>query len=499
MHERRSHSGSGRRRCAGRPQEPQQHGLADIGARASRLGLEIANIRGVVEDLGALNHELVDTVKSVVDSADAAADTNAKLVASMEESRGSADQARKILGENAELVAATLAGAIDKMQSLSQGVFGITSSLEKFRDTIAAVRKINAEIQTISSDTQMIALNASVEAARAGEAGRGFGVIAVAIKGLAEQVRKFNNENNANLATLERMLEELLGCARANAEAAQAAIEASSNATEATRGIQSLSSSVQQLAEKIEAMADPVQQNIRSGEQVRANLDTLAMMAECADGKLADGQIRAENILSISEDFMLFIAELGIETPDNAIIDISRRVADEVGALFERAVAAGDISMADLFDEKYIPVRGSNPQQVTTRFTAFADRVLPAIQEPVLEENEPHRFLCGRRPQRLSAYAQQDLFEAAGARSGLERRELPKPPHFQRSYRSCRRPQHAIVFAADLSARYGKRKLRADEGRLSPDHGQGKTLGRHSHRLQGVMPERRVLADVCPD
>ena len=68
---------------ARQPQEPQRHGLADIGARASRLGLEIANIRGVVEDLGALNHELVDTVKSVVESANAAADTNAKLVASM--------------------------------------------------------------------------------------------------------------------------------------------------------------------------------------------------------------------------------------------------------------------------------------------------------------------------------------------------------------------------------------------------------------------------------
>ncbi len=235
---------------ARQPQEPQRQGLADIGTRASRLGLEIANIRGVVEDLGALNGELVDTVQSVVDAASAAAETNAKLVASMEESRDTADQARKTLGENADLVAATLAGAINKMQGLSQGVFGIVTSLEKFRGTMAAVQKVNAAIQTISSETQMIALNASVEAARAGEAGRGFGVIAVAIKGLAEQVRKFNNENNANLSDLDRALEELLGCARANASAAQAAIDASSNATEATRGIQSLSSSVQQLAEK---------------------------------------------------------------------------------------------------------------------------------------------------------------------------------------------------------------------------------------------------------
>ncbi len=126
---------------ARQPEAPQSDGLGDIGARASRLGLEIANIRGVVEDLGTLNHELVDTVKSVVNSAGAAAKTNATLAASMEESRGTADQARKTLGENADLVAATLAGAIDKMLGLSQGIFGIVNSLEKFRERSPRFKK----------------------------------------------------------------------------------------------------------------------------------------------------------------------------------------------------------------------------------------------------------------------------------------------------------------------------------------------------------------------
>ena len=201
--------------------DPDQRGQDNIGARASRLGLEIANVRGVVEDLGVLNRELVDTVKLVTASASEAADANIALADLMQESRSSAEQARKTLGENADLVSKTLAGAIDKMQALSQGVLGIANSLETFRSTIANIQKVNAAIQTISSDTQMIALNATVEAARAGEVGRGFGVIAGAIKGLAEQVRKFNNENNTNLATLERALEQLLDTVHANASAAK--------------------------------------------------------------------------------------------------------------------------------------------------------------------------------------------------------------------------------------------------------------------------------------
>ena len=368
-------------------QAPQQqvwptsaHGRAGSGLRSP--------ISGAWSRISARSiSELVDTVKSVVESANAAADTNAKLVASMEESRGSADQARKTLGENADFVAATLAGAIDKMQSLSQGVFGITNSLEKFRDTIGAVRKINAEIQTISSDTQMIALNASVEAARAGEAGRGFGVIAVAIKGLAEQVRKFNNENNANLATLERMLERVARLAPMPMPRRRRPRSTHQPMPRRRRAaFNRYPAACSNWPKKSRRWPIRCSRTSAAANRCGANLDTLVAMAETADSKLADGQARAENILSISEDFMLFIAEFGHRKPGQ------RRHRDQPargrrGGRFVRAGGGGGRYRHDRsFRRKIYSGPRHNPQQVTTRFTAFADRVLPAIQEPVLKE-----------------------------------------------------------------------------------------------------------------
>jgi methyl-accepting chemotaxis protein len=78
-------------------------------------------------------------------------------------------------------------------------------------------------------------------------------------------------------------------------------------------------------------------------------------------------------------------AATGVETTDTRFIEAVQQAAATVSKLFEAAVARGDVSLDDLFDQRYVPVTGTNPPQFLTRFTAFTDRVLPAIQEPLLD------------------------------------------------------------------------------------------------------------------
>ena len=52
--------------------------------------------------------------------------------------------------------------------------------------------------------------------------------------------------------------------------------------------------------------------------------------------------------------------------------------------IFEDGVASGAISLEDMFDENYVEIAGTNPQQFSTRILGWADRALPPFQEGFL-------------------------------------------------------------------------------------------------------------------
>ena len=362
--------------------------IAAIGERASRLGIEIADIVGIIEDLGGLGRAQLDTLRGVVQSANETSAANTKLASSMEEARSSASHTRAILSTSADTVAKTLAGAVENMQTLSSSVINFSSSLEKVTETIKLVRDASATINEIARETQLVALNASIEAARLGDAGKGFAVIGNAVKALADQISAAAKQNETSLTALQGTLADLTRMTKSSATTAEAAIEASAHATESTRTIQSLVSTVEELADRIDSMSDPVQQNISGSVRVRDHLRSLVAMTKASQEKLDAAGGRSQTILDISEEFILFIAQSGIETPDTPLIEICKHKAGEIAAMFEEAIGRGAIGMGDLFDDHYKPVPGSDPEQMLTRFTAFTDRELPAIQEPVLKLHE---------------------------------------------------------------------------------------------------------------
>ncbi|RTL52236.1 MAG: methyl-accepting chemotaxis protein [Bradyrhizobiaceae bacterium] len=65
---------------------------------------------------------------------------------------------------------------------------------------------------------------------------------------------------------------------------------------------------------------------------------------------------------------------------------------DAITAIFENAVARGDISIDDLFDENYIAIEGTDPVQHRARCLAWAERALPDFQESFLKNDDRLAF-----------------------------------------------------------------------------------------------------------
>jgi methyl-accepting chemotaxis protein len=328
---------------AGTPTDYSQV-IRDLASRASGMGKEAAELNGVLDDLAAVARRQAEAFGQVTGDVQQIVEANRAICRSMESSLGSAQQARAAV----ERVATDVAGAVESLRQVADAA---------------------TEITQIALQTRLVAFNASVEAKRAGEAGRGFSVVAEAVKDLAQKVEQSSKQIAATVQQLDQRIGELAHNIRS---------------TEARNGRDTFNSAFSRVEQSVKDIAARAEQTTQAAATTMEHVQRLAgdvsQTARAIDG--AKG--RADHFLTTSEHLIELSTECGAETEDTPYIARVLEAAAQVSRVFEQAVDAGQITLAALFDEHYRPVAGTNPQQVTTEFTEFTDKVLPPIQEPML-------------------------------------------------------------------------------------------------------------------
>jgi methyl-accepting chemotaxis protein len=351
--------------------------IADVARQAGVLGVEIADVAGHVDDVSARVTAQADLFKELRAAAVELSASNEKIAAVAGEAATVTGTASREMDASRVKVNESL-GEIGKLVEVAAG---FAREIDGLREALERVGKVAQGIEAIARQTNLLALNATIEAARAGEAGKGFAVVAGEVKVLAGQTSKATAEIDATLKALTERTQKLL----AQSNEAMKRAETVQAGTSAIGGVfETIGSAMASMNGKVGGINGAV------GEIDKRCGHLLENFAQVSDGvaksseNLQAARDQINKLLGIGEELIQLTASTGVETIDTPLIAIVQNGAAKVAAAFEQALARGELTVADLFDENYAPIAGSNPPQFMTRFVNFTDRVLPDIQEPIL-------------------------------------------------------------------------------------------------------------------
>lgn len=364
------------------PQQPSNNVAnigEQIGIKASELAINSAEVSFFLTQLSNDIEKSSDDVDRLATAAEQMSMNSKQINDNAERASQQTNQAMTASSSSSQ----QLHDNITVVNLLNESVNNAAKKIQSLEKKASEIQSITDVIDGISSQTNLLALNAAIEAARAGEQGRGFAVVADEVRALAAKTADATKQIGEMLNQIGKETSETTTVMTTIVQQTDSVVNTMTNLSQSFTDIDHLMADSSAASNQIN---HALQEQDSAAAEISTSVVSLHDFLVDKSSETKNVSTQAQTLSNSTESIFVHLSEFDGNTLINKMCKQAELTAKKISELFEQSISANKISQQQLFDFNYKPLGNSVPAKFTSGFDSFTDKNLPQIQEPLLQE-----------------------------------------------------------------------------------------------------------------